>query len=268
MRALSAGNPAAFKSPNLTPNPGKELLCRFKDEVWIRIPIKTRTLYPNDNLYTFINEYCLDLVLDEDTVFVTEKIVAISQGRAFPLEEIRPSFLARFLSKFVTKTPHGIGLGIPQTMQMALKECGTPRILFAAFCSFITKLFGVRGTFYKIAGTQARAIDGPTQGTLPPYDRYIVLAPQDADSVARDIAKELCKNNKNIKNITVIIVDINDLGGNILGIYSEESTSKAEKRKEKNVLFSKYLHILKDNPLGQGNQSTPIGILRQINPLK
>ena len=112
-----------------------------------------------------------------DILFVTEKIVAITQGRSYPLEAIRPRRLAVFLARFVTKTPYGIGLGMPETMEMALRECGTPRILFAAGVSAVTKLFGRRGDFYRIAGDKARAIDGPTSGTIPPYNKAVVLGP-------------------------------------------------------------------------------------------
>ena len=34
-----------------------------------------------------------------------------------PVEKIRPSLLARFLSRFVTRTSYGIGLAIPETME-------------------------------------------------------------------------------------------------------------------------------------------------------
>ena len=57
------------------------------------------------------------------------------------MKDIHPRRLAVLLSRFVTKTPHGIGLGIPETMEMALRGCGTLRILFAAFIGAIGKLF-------------------------------------------------------------------------------------------------------------------------------
>jgi len=43
---------------------------------------------------------------------------------AFPIKDIRPSFLAKFLVKFVHKSPYGIGLGSPWTMELAIKEGG------------------------------------------------------------------------------------------------------------------------------------------------
>ncbi|MFR3992055.1 MAG: hypothetical protein ACLTY5_05725 [Angelakisella sp.] len=68
------------------------------------------------------------------------------------MKEIKPRPLAKFLCKFVLKTPYGIGLGIPETMEMAIRECGTFRILVAAAVSAVGKLFGIRGWFYKVAG--------------------------------------------------------------------------------------------------------------------
>ncbi|MBX3078153.1 MAG: F420-0--gamma-glutamyl ligase, partial [Cryobacterium sp.] len=148
------------------------------------------------------------------------------------------------LSSRVTKTPAGIGLGMPQTMEMALRECGTPRILLAAAASVIGKLFGRRGTFYRVAGPKARGIDGPTTGTIPPYDSSVVLAPDRPKRVARQLGEAL--------GAEVLIVDINDFGGNVLGSTLPRADEKRVER------------ILADNPLGQGTQSTPLGIIRRV----
>ena len=147
------------------PNDGKALTVTVDGATFARIPIRTRVVLPGDQLDPFITEYAGPVVRDGDILFVTEKIVAITQGRSYTLDEIQPRALARFLSKYVTRTSYGIGLGMPETMEMALRECGTPRILFAAAVSAVTKLFGRRGDFYRIAGDKARAIDGPTSGT-------------------------------------------------------------------------------------------------------
>ncbi len=185
------------------------------------------------------------MVQPGDILFVTEKIVAITQGRSFRLDEIKPRRLARFLSKYVMRTPYGIGLGMPETMEMALRECGTPRILFAAGVSAVTKLFGRRGDFYRIAGDKARAIDGPTSGTIPPYNQAVVLGPDKPDEVAARL-KTLVGG-----TAEVAVVDINDIGGNILG-------STLDKAGEQRLV-----RILGDNPLGQGHQSTPLGVIRK-----
>lgn len=225
-------------------NDGKALTVTVDGESFARIPIRTRVVMPGDDLEEFVREYAMSLVRPGDLLFVTEKIVAITQGRSYPLEDIQPRRLARFLSRYVTRTPHGIGLGMPETMEMALRECGTARILLAAAVSAVTKLFGRKGDFYRIAGDKARAIDGPTSGTIPPYNKAVVLGPDRPREVARRL-KDLLDGVPE-----VAVVDINDLGGNILG----STVSRARE--------NQLVTILKDNPLGQGHQSTPLGIIR------
>ncbi|MFT4214070.1 MAG: coenzyme F420-0:L-glutamate ligase [Microbacterium sp.] len=227
------------------PNDGKALTVSVAGTAYARIPIRTRVVLPGDDLDAFVREYAAEVVRPGDTLFVTEKIVAITQGRSFTLDEIQPRRLARFLSKHVTKTSYGIGLGMPETMEMALRECGTPRILFAAAVSAVTKLFGRRGDFYRIAGDKARAIDGPTSGTIPPYNKAVVLGPKDPVQVAARL-KTLFGD-----EVEVAVVDINDIGGNILG-------STLDKAGEQRLV-----RILSDNPLGQGHQSTPLGVIRE-----
>ena len=182
----------------------------------------------------------------EDIVFIAEKIIAILQDRAYPINEIKPTKLAIFLSKFVSKKPGGIGLAMPETMQTAIEEVGSFRIFLALIGALITKPFGIKGLFYIIAGDGARAVDGPTPNTIPPYNKYVVKGPKNSKRVADYIA--------NIIKRPVAIIDANDRGLRILGI------SKSFKVNKK--LLER---ALRDNPLGQSSQSTPIGILRPLN---
>ena len=225
-------------------NAGKALTVEIDGSQYSRIPIRTRVVMPGDDLDAFIREYATDVVQPGDIFFVTEKIVAITQGRSYRLDEITPRRLALFLSRYVTRTPHGIGLGMPETMEMALRECGTIRILAAAAVSAVTKAFGRKGDFYRIAGDKARAIDGPTDGTIPPYNEAVVLGPERPHEVARHIQQMLGG------RAEVAVVDINDLGGNILGSTLDRAGDR------------RLVAILKDNPLGQGHESTPLGVVR------
>lgn len=227
-------------------NAGKALTVQVEGSSFARIPIRTRVVMPGDDLDAFVREYAADVVREGDLLFVTEKIVAITQGRSYLVEDIQPRKLAFFLSRYVTRTPYGIGLGMPETMEMALRECGTMRILFAAAVSAVTKLFGRKGDFYRIAGDKARAIDGPTSGTIPPYNKAVVLGPERPREVAQHLKALLGGVSE------VAVVDINDLGGNVLG----STLDKAQARR--------LVAILKDNPLGQGHQSTPLGIVRAV----
>ncbi|SJM52660.1 coenzyme F420-0:L-glutamate ligase [Gulosibacter sp. 10] len=231
----------------MQPNDGKTLESRVDGTTYQRIPIKTHVVMPEDDLRQVIRQYALPEVQDGDVLFVTEKIVAITQGRSMLLDEIEPRPMANLLAKYVTQTPHGIGLGMPETMEMALQECGTPRILAAAAVAAVTKKLGRKGDFYRIAGEKARSIDGPTSGTIPPYNRSVVLGPANPMLVARDL--KILLGNK----VDVLVVDINDIGGNILGTTLDPKLNDV------------WVRVLQDNPLGQGHQSTPLGILRKTD---
>lgn len=215
------------------------------EQTFLRIPIKTHVVLKNDVLIDVIDQYAKESLQSGDTLFVSEKIVAITQGRAIPLADIHPRPLAKLLSHYVTKTPAGIGLGMPETMEMALRECGTPRILYASIASAVTKLMGKKGVFYEIAGYRAQSIDGPTPNTLPPYNKHVVLGPDRPDEVAKEVSAAL-------GGIRVAIVDINDLNGVILGASHSDMN--------RDLL----VRILKDNPLGQDHEQTPLGIIRKI----
>lgn len=226
-------------------NEGKNLEIDVEGTRYLRIPIRTRLVGPSDDVTEVVLTFAGPELQDGDALFVTEKIVAITQGRAYPVDSIVPRKLAVRLAKYVTKTPHGIGLGMPETMEMALRECGVPRILFAAGVAAVTRLFGRRGDFYIVAGPRARGIDGPTGGTIPPYNTQVVLAPDRPGKVAEELRGALGR------SVDVLIVDINDFGGNVLGSTMDRAGNRLMER------------ILKDNPLGQGHESTPLGIIRK-----
>lgn len=226
-------------------NEGKQELIEVDGVSYARLPIQTHVVTAEDSIPDVAEQYAKAHLQEGDILFISEKCVACSQKRAVPLTEIHPRPLARFLCKFVYKSPYGIGLGIPETMEMALRECGTPRMLWAAFISAVGKLFGKRGWFYKVAGYRAESIDGPTPYTLPPYNKCVVLGPEDPDRVARDVQARI--------GASCIIVDVNDLTGKILGASSPELDRE------------KLARILRDNPLGQSAQQTPMGIIREVS---
>ena len=109
----------------------------------------------------------------------------------------------------MTRPGYGIGLGSAETMQLAIDEVGAPRILLAAAASAVTRPFGVHGVFYRVAGPQAKAIDGPTSYTIPPYNQAATLGPRDPDGAARTIAAAM--------GAPVAIIDANDAGCAVLG---------------------------------------------------
>ena len=210
---------------------------------YLRIPVKTHVVMREDDLFEVLDKYTKDVRQPGDIIFVSEKVVAITQGRAFPISEIKPGWFAKFLVKFVYKSPYGIGLGSPYTMQLAVEDVGVPRLLLGCAAALVTKPFGIRGVFYKVCGPRAYAIDGPCDCTIPPYNRYAKMAPKNPDKVARKLKEKLGNE--------VIVLDANDLNVDILGKSS----------KDLDVKFLKAL--FKDNPLGQNSQQTPVAIVRK-----
>lgn len=227
------------------PNEGKNTNIETADfGTFARYPIKTHVVMSNENMFELMDKYVKGNVESTDYMFISEKVIAICQGRAFNIDDIKPRPLANLLCKFVYKSPYGIGLGSPWTMELALRDVGTARMLLAAFCSAVTKPFGIRGVFYKVAGTKARAIDGPCDCTIPPYNHFAKLAPAEPDKVAAELSEYIgCK---------VVIIDANDIGVEVLGRSGEDVSVHMCKQ------------VFKDNPLGQSAQSTPIAIVRKI----
>lgn len=231
--------------PVLTePNPTKSFTLVVGDDTYTRYPVKTPLIFVGDDLLEIIKQETDMFLQPGDILLIAESVVAIAQGRAYKIDEIEYGFSAKTLSHFVTKTPAGIGLGIPQTMQLALQEVGYIRMYVAAAVAAATKPLGIRGMFYRIAGSKARAIDGPTAGTRPPFNEYATLSPKNPRAYAKQV-EELLGN-----NIQVIIVDANDLGVNILGAENakQEELGKA---------------LTADNPMGQGTEGTPLMICRK-----
>ena len=224
-------------------NEGKKLAIEIDGVSYLRIPVKTHVVMREDDLFEVLDKYTKDVRQPGDIIFVSEKVVAITQGRAFPISEIKPGWFARFLVKFVYKSPYGIGLGSPDTMQLAVEDVGVPRLLLGCAAALVTKPFGIRGVFYKVCGPRAYAIDGPCDCTIPPYNRYAKMAPKNPDKVARKLKEKLGNE--------VIVLDANDLNVDILGKSS----------KDLDVKFLKAL--FKDNPLGQNSQQTPVAIVRK-----
>ena len=111
--------------------------------------------------------------------------------------------------------------------------------------SACTALYNKHGVFYNICGMKARAIDGPCEYTLPPYNHYAKMAPDKPDEVAERLTKYL--------GVDVVIIDANDIGANVLG----------KPRKDMPDEFP--IQAFKDNPLDQCSQQTPIAIVRKVS---
>jgi F420-0:Gamma-glutamyl ligase len=263
--ATGTHEPPPFKEP-LAANAGKQLVVDVDGQSWARVPLQTELFARGDDLEARVTGYVsagaatvagsreLAAGLDKRWyVVISEKIVAISQGRSYFTWEINPSKAARALSRFVVRTPHGLGLGTPWTMQLAIEEAGLPRIVVAAGVGAVGKLVRQKGWFYRVAGHRVNAIDGPTEYSAYPSNVSAKLPPKDPEKVATALRKAIAGAlpDAAAKNFGgVVVIDSNDLGREILG----QDTDRPDD-------FFKKLFV--DNPFGQGRQQTPIALALQ-----
>lgn len=228
-----AGRPVA--------NPDRRLEIRYFSETYERLPIRTPVLTADDDIVDIVNRFARPLAKDGDVLFISEKAVAVTQGRAIPESQMRVGLTARVLWRFVSNVPYGIGLRRPSSMQCAVQECGAARIWFAAVVGAAGRLVGRRGDFYRVAGPQAAMIDAATTSPLQPD--CVIMGPKDPDGVARRVAHSC--------GVPTAIVDVNDVGGSwVIGASDGVERRRVEA-------------CLRDNPLGQGSECTPMGLLRR-----
>jgi F420-0:gamma-glutamyl ligase-like protein len=225
------------------PNPGKDLIIEVGGLKYARYPIKTKLVTEDDDVVEVVKESVPDLLKPNDLIVISERIVATTQGRSFLIDDIKPSWLARFLVNFVHQHPGGLGLKSPWTMQLAINEVGVPRILLAAAVAALTKLLGIRGMFYRVAGHNVAAIDGPCDYTLPPGNQSAKLGPKNPQKAAQQISDAV--------GVGVAIIDANDYGQKNLGASQGVDPKFVEK-------------VFADNPLGQADEQTPIAIVRKV----
>jgi hypothetical protein len=204
----------------------------------VAIPIRTPLVRSGDDLPALLARCLAGVLAGDDVICVSETAVAIAQGRSIPAETIRPSKLARILAQ---RAGSYATVNQPESMQLVLESAGTLKVLAAAAAGAAGRLVGRRGDFYRILGSAVAEIDGYT-GTMPPYERHIVLGPKDPHIVAQIIA-QVC-------GAHACIVDANDLGrAEVLGASARVRAEIVRR-------------CLLTNPAGNSDQQTPLVVLK------
>ncbi|HHY96202.1 MAG TPA: hypothetical protein GX513_14525 [Firmicutes bacterium] len=205
-------------------------------------PVRTHLLSENDDMVEVVKRYTREIAEPGDVICVAESPLAITQGRAILPSSVRPGLLARFLCKF--PDPDG-SLGTPAAMQLAIAEVGAGRILMGALAAALGRAVGRRGDFFRVAGPAAAQIDD-IAGTMPPFDRHVVMGPKDPQKVAEAIKKAT--------GVDAVVVDVNDIYCvDILGSTTTYPQSSLE-------------DALRTNPFGNDDQCTPIVVLKPVRP--
>jgi F420-0:gamma-glutamyl ligase len=204
------------------------------------IPIRTHILTPRDDLIQVVRGYALPYCGPDSVVAISESAVAIVQRRYLNPDDVRPGFLARLVARFIDRTG---SLSSPYALQAVMNEEGGLRVAGAFLLGVLSRLcLGRRGDFYRLAGAQAALVDDVT-GTLPPFDKYIVLGPTRPRQVVESLRRAI--------GVEVAIVDVNDLGGVCI--------LAATDRVDSGALAS----ALRPNPAGNSDEQTPIVVVRR-----
>ena len=217
---------------------------KVNNTTYNRYPIRTHLITPQDKLENVVEKYVPLQSQAGDIVVMSERMVAITQGRLVHENKIKETWLAKFLIKFVKKWPNDPGFRNAKKMQLVINIVGVSRILLAALASALTKPFGIRGLFYILCGHQVSQIDGFAPGTIPPYDKYAVLGPEKPKAVCNKLAEKF--------KLQFAIVDANNIDVEILGVSDNLKISKSELKA-----------AIIDNPIGQGLEQTPICLVRE-----
>lgn len=209
--------------------------------VWNRVVVPTPWLDTGDDVVRTVSDATADLRNDAAFVAVTEKVVALAAGLAVDATTIRVGRLARFLAGRVRPRGNSLALSVPEKMQWVVDEVGVARICLAAFASAVTRPFGYDGAFYRIAGENARSVDG-VRGAYPDT----ILPP-----LSPELARRWCDRFEATLGVPVAIIDLNDRGGSV------RMTSPALDRRL-------VADVMSDNPLGSGRRSTPVAVIRRV----
>ena len=202
------------------------------------LPIRTHLLTELDDPVEVVRRYVVPHAQPGDVVTIGESPLAIMQGRFIHPSEIHPGWLATRLCYLFLPTS---SLATACGLQTLINIVGSGRVFLAFVAGAIGKIFGQPGFFYRVAGDQARLIDDVT-GTLPPYDKFVVLGPDNAQGIVDQIQRET--------GLSAAIVDVNDLKAvKILAATSDLS-----------VNFLKQALIT--NPAGNADEQTPVVLIR------
>ncbi len=202
------------------------------------IPVRTHILTPRDDLVDVVRTYALPLCRRDSVVTIAESAVAIVQRRYYNPDDIRPSLWARAVARFVDRCG---SLSSPYALQAVMNEEGTLRVTTAFVLGTLSRLLLRRkGDFYRLAGAQAALVDDVT-GTLPPFDKYIVMGPARPQEVVDEIGRAL--------HVEAAIVDANDLG--LVAVVA------ATRRVDERAL----VEALRSNPAGNDDEQTPIVVV-------
>ncbi|MGN0793652.1 MAG: F420-0--gamma-glutamyl ligase [Aristaeellaceae bacterium] len=211
-----------------------------------RYAIQTHFVEVGEDASELIRRYVLPISQPGDCLAVTAKVMAMCTGNVKRMEDVKLGFFAKLMAKHAGINSTGVGMHEPYKLQLVIDMVGLPRVLLAAFVSAVTRPFGIKGLFYKICGHGVAGIDGFYFRSS--FERYKTLALINPEHPV-ELSNEMTKNT----GIPVVIMDANDFDQNQLGKCDTFPLTDDEIQ-----------DALKDNPCGQGDELTPLILIRPL----
>lgn len=228
-------------------NEGKAVTIQADGKTYARHAIATHFVQVGESYIDLFEKYVKPIYQPGDILSVSEKVIALCQGRVVMEDQVKPGFWAKLLSRFVHQTSAGPGMGLPVKMQFAINHCGLGKVLWAAVCAGFDKLRGVHGTFYNMLDGEVRGLDGFYGRDIPEYEHMGVRIPSEPEKVCDEVYEKT--------GIVMMIVDANDLSVELLGKGAQLRDWSEEQ----------LLALIADNPAGQDRQLTPFILIREVS---
>jgi len=105
-----------------------------------RAAVRTHLVHVKEPIVEVLQTYVAPVFRPGDFLVLSEKFVAITQGRVIHRSLVRPGLLARLLVKGVTKLKDDVGFSDPAKMQVAIMRAGWARMAFAMVGGGVTRL--------------------------------------------------------------------------------------------------------------------------------
>ncbi len=228
----------------LTPNENKSLRIDTSFGSFDRGAIRTHFVEIGEDYCELVRRYVAPLYQPGDILSISEKIISLCQKNIIYKSDMKLTWLAKFLSKFASHSPYGIGVDNPWKMQFAINHCGALKIIWASFAAGVGKLLGKKGVFYAIAGPEVAGLDGFYPDSFEVYGTFCMMLPKEPETV--------CRNIYDATGITCMLVDANDFERDILGKSPDLTLTDAQ-----------CAELIADNPAGNSTQLTPFILIRK-----
>ncbi|MDD3409757.1 MAG: F420-0--gamma-glutamyl ligase [Eubacteriales bacterium] len=212
-----------------------------------RYAIQTHFVQVGESQTELVEKYVRPLYKPGDVLSFGAKVMCMCVKSVRTRDQVKPGFWANLLWRFAGINSTGVGMHEPYKLQLVIDIVGLPRVLLAVVCSAVTKPFGVHGVFYKVCGKGVGGIDGfYFRSSFDLYHELALINPDHPNELCDQLAKET--------GIPVVLMDANDIQRDQLG-----------KSKDMPLSDEQLQDAMKDNPSGQGDELTPLILIRPID---